>query len=288
MVCCFFYTLLFNCLLFVIYSNYIPDTDYSNEEFPNGACILDYLRCSITFDTPKQLLDGVEYVIDQIEGKKIQSLSKILRIKNGFGKYILNWDRENLSKYDYVDLKMNVIFNNKNNTQSQIVELQFLLNFLLNAKKMGHKYYGIKRKKVQIHSVCNIMYNTNNNYNRYKRKILQIIQNKDMNQLGKHLFLRPNCILSMINDIDGPYLYYVGLTDSIKMFLLFLDCVFHFGEILLNEKKPLNYNVGCYKNFDQSDKRKIDVCISNQKLFVQKYLNFTLGDYPCVYWLRFV
>ena len=260
--------------------NFITDTDYSNEEFPSGACILDYLRCSITFKTPKELLDAVEFVIKQITSDKIASISEILRIKNGFNN-ILKWDRGKMSHYNYVDLKMNVIFNNKHQTQCQIVELQFLLNFLLNAKKIGHKYYGIKRKDTQVLSVSNIMYNTNNNYNRYKSKILQIIECKDMNQLSKHLFLRPNCILSMINYYNAPYLYEAGRAD-LKMFELFLDCIFHFGEILLNEKKPLNYNVGCYENFDKLDNIKIDSCVSNHKSFVQKYLNFTLGGRHCI------
>ena len=264
--------------------SYITDTDYSKEDFPSGACILDYLRCSITFKTPKELLDAVEFVIKQITNNKIGSMSKILRIKNGFNS-ILKWNSEKISDYNYVDLKINVIFYNKDKTQSQIVELQFLLDFLLNAKKIGHKYYGIKRKDVQIHSVSNIMYKTNNDYSRYKRKILQIIRDRDMNQLGKHLFLRPNYILSMISDEHGPYLCDVGRTDSIKMFELFLDCIFHFGEILLNEKKPLNYNVGCYKNFDTSN---TDYYVSNHKTFAQKYFNFTLGNTPCVDQFEFV
>ena len=53
---------------------------------------------------------------------------------------------------------------------------------------------------VQIHSSGNIMYNRDNNYSRCKSKICQIIKDKDMNQLGKHPFLQPNCILSIIDD----------------------------------------------------------------------------------------
>ena len=253
----------------------ISDTDYSISEFPSGACILDYLRCSITFKTPKHLLDGVEYVIDKIESNKIKSLSKILRIKNGF-KNILKWNSNSLSDYNYVDLKMNVIFNNKFNTESQIVEIQFLLDFLLKAKKLGHKYYGIKRKDVEIHSVNNIMENTNNNYNRYKSKILEIIKDNNVSQLTIHLFLRPNCILSMFNDYHrSPYLYSIGKTRSLKLFELFLDCLFHFGEVLLNEKKPFRCNNGCYEKFNNND----DILLKH-KLFIQKYFNFTFGDEP--------
>ena len=158
------------------------------------------------------------------------------------------------------------------------------------AKKIGHKYYGIKRKDIEINSVSNIMYNTNNNYNKYKIKILTIINDKDINQLSFHLFCRPNCILSMINFEDdecggGPYLYYVNESNSYKMSSLFLDCLFHFGEILLNEKKPLNCNIGCYNDFE---KNKINSILSNQKVFVQKYLNFSLGDEPSIGTLKFV
>ena len=231
------------------------------------------------------MLDAVEFVINEIEKNKIESISQILRIKNGFNN-ILGWKSE--KDYNYVDLKMNVIFNNKSKTECQIVELQFLLDFLLKAKKMGHKYYGIKRKDVEINSVCSIMYNRNNNYDRYKAKIGQIIKDNDINQLQKHLFLRPNCILSMIDQCSGPYLKYVGDNGSIEMYELFLDCIFHFGEILLNEKQPLNYNVGCYKTYDKEDKSTFDSCVANQKLFIQKYLNFSLGDNPCIDYANFV
>ena len=261
----------------------VTDTDYSKEVFPSGACILDYLRCSVTFKTPKDLLDAVDYAIDAITSDKIESISKIIRIKNGF-ENILNWNSDKLSDYNYVDLKMNVVFNSKNKNECQIVEIQFLLNFLLKAKKIGHKYYGIKRKDVEVHSVSNMLYNTNNNYDKYKTKILGMIQDKDINQLSKHFFLRPNCILSMLEYCEYytvPYFASISRKDhkASKIHSLFLDCLFHFGEILLNEKKPLSCNIGCY---DEFRKNKIDDIVSNHKLFIQKYLNFGLGDRPCI------
>ena len=250
------------------------DTDYGNEEFPSAACILDYLRCSITFKRPEQLVQTVNYIIDKIENNKVGSISKILRIKNGFSN-VLKWNPNKLSDYGYVDLKMNVIFNNKSNTESQIVEIQFLLDFLLHAKKIGHKYYGIKRKHLQVHSVNNIMDNRNNNYNKFQTKILAIIKDKDLNQFAPHLFFRPNCILSMINynNFWGPipYLFDIVETKSSKMVSLFLDCLFHFGEIVLNE----SINKGGKKS-------------KNNKLFVEKYLNFSLGHDPITGTFNFV
>ena len=176
-------------------------------------------------------------------------MSKILGIKNWFNN-ILKCDNKNSNDFNYVNLKLNVIFNKESRTESQIVEIQFLLDFLLKAKKLGHKYYGIKRKDVQIHSVNNIIENTYNNYNKFKTKISILIKENDVNQFARHLFLRPNCILSMINDKGEEYLYTVGKRGSSnQMYSLFLDCLFHFGEILLNEKKPNNGNIDCYKNF---------------------------------------
>ena len=79
-----------------------------------------------------------------------------------------------------------------------------------------------------------------------------------------------------------PYLFDVGQKGSIEMYELFLYCIFHFGEMLLNEKKPLNYNVRCYENYDMLDQSMIDSCFANHKLFVQKYFNFSLGEEPCI------
>ena len=94
----------------------------------------------------------------------------------------------------------------------------------------------------------------------------------------------------MIDDGHEPYLNYVGIYGSIEMYELFLDCIFHFGEILLNEKekKPKNYNVECYKNYDPDDKSTHHYCIATHKLFIQKYFNFSLGDYPCISQYSFV
>ena len=144
-----------------------------------------------------------------------------------------------------------------------------------------------KKLDIEVHSVGNIMYNINNNYDQYKKKILSIIKDKDINQLAMHLFLRPNCILSMINDhglnydtTHTPCLYKIGFHEnSSKMIELFLDCMFHFGEILLNEKKPIIYNKGIYDDFS---KDKIGNIISKHKTFVQMYLNFSFGSRPCI------
>ena len=222
-------------------------------------------------------------LIEKVENNEVECISKIVRIKNGF-ENIQSWEK--IDDYGYVDLKMNVIFNNKTKTQSQLVEIQFLLHFLLHAKKLGHKYYAIKRKDSQINAVGNIMYNEYNNYEKYSLKIETVVKEDNPNELAIQLFLRPNCIFSMIYFVHNiqftfaPYLHLVGISNSMKMYKLFYECLLHFGEVLLNEKKPENYNVGCYSDSNNPNKYSESDCHKKPlkyKLFLQKYLNFTLG-----------
>ena len=110
------------------------NTDYRNESFPNGASILDLMRCSITFNDSSSLLNGLNQFVNEIQNKQSQSLQQIVRIKNGF-KNILNW--KSFHDAEYCDIKFNVIYCNEMKTESQIVEIQFLLKSLLKAKKIG-------------------------------------------------------------------------------------------------------------------------------------------------------
>ena len=272
----------------------MTDTNYSDQEFPSAACIVDYLRCSVTFATPQDLLSAVNGFIDKVENHEVDCISGIVRIKNGF-KNILVWEK--IDDYGYVDLEMNVIFTNKSRTESQLVEIRFLLNFLLHAKKLGHKYYEIKRKDGQVNAVGNIMYNEYNNYDKYSLKIETVIQEDNPNELAKQLLLRPNCILSMLhfaNNIEDtfvPYLYLVGGSYSLKMFKLFYECLLHFGEVLLDETKPKNCNVGCYSDSNNPNKytgSDFDEKAIKYKLFIRKYLNFTLGNGEAVHNSTFV
>ena len=65
----------------LFHTHILKDTDYSTEEFPSGACILDYMRCSIAFKTPKELLDAVEFVIDEIEMIRLNHYQNIANKK---------------------------------------------------------------------------------------------------------------------------------------------------------------------------------------------------------------
>ena len=106
----------------------------------------------MTYDDIESLWNGLNLFKTQINNNQIDCImAPILRIKNGFTN-VLNWNSFNDAQY--CDIKFNLLFTNNNEMnelrQSQIVEIQFLLKFLLKAKKMGHKYYGIKRTPCSI------------------------------------------------------------------------------------------------------------------------------------------
>ena len=112
--------------------------------FTFTACILDIIRCTCVYKTPQDLISGVERVIDQIK-KGDTPLKRVLRIKNLFyvnkQKAQAKADQENrqLSKgdylYQYADIKLNVAMDW--NGMSIILELQFLLQFILNQVKIA-------------------------------------------------------------------------------------------------------------------------------------------------------
>ena len=153
-----------------------------------------------------------------------------------------------------------------------ICEIQFLIKFLLKAKKLGHKYYNIKRKELFINSINNIVYNENGNYQNYKNKILTLINDNNMEQLSYQLFLKPNIVLSMICkestsvwniNSDVPLLYHIGRKQHIKMFELFMDCLLHFNQTYLQSN-------------------------SNDNAFLKQYLNFNHCNMPIIWLNNFV
>ena len=106
-----------------------------------------------------------------------------MRIKNGFNDILHKWN--DVNDASYVDIKLNIIYVNSNTNESMIIEAQFLLSFLLKAKKMGHKYYSIVRQSELINNIKNQVYVIDNNYDKYKRKILTLAHNHDSGALMK-------------------------------------------------------------------------------------------------------
>ena len=227
-------------------------SDYGKKEYPSCANILDFLRFSVTFDNVNDLLNGVnQFVTDINNGDVIECLvpNGILRVKNGFQAIIQEW--KSLNDASYVDIKFNVIYVNKNTNERMIIEGQFLLSFLLKAKKMGHKYYSIVRQEELINNVKNQVYIIDNNYDKYKTKILTLVQNRDNVGLSKQLFWKSHVLLSIIihkNDIFGGDIFrplFSQISERFsgfnpKFVLFFLNCLFFHSFVLL--KQPNNEN----------------------------------------------
>ena len=172
------------------------------------------------------------------------------------------------------------------------------MSFLLKAKKIGHKYYSVKRRKLYIDSIDNIVYINNNNYEKYKSKILTFLQNNKINEFIRELFIKPSIIVSIFARSDlrtgngygygsdkKPLLYGIGqlndgFFDHFKTFpkiqKLFLDYLFHFGEIILAQTYTNTLNTS--KNNDSNDtnenENKSNDTNPQEDVFLKKYLNF--------------
>ena len=119
-------------------------SDYQDRRFPSVANIVDFMRFSVSFETIEDLLQGLNRFINDINSGKNKDLKSclvpngILRIKNGFSSVIDSW--KSYQDAEYCDIKLNLRYTDSNGN-GMIVEAQFLLSFLLKAKKMGHKLY---------------------------------------------------------------------------------------------------------------------------------------------------
>ena len=104
----------------------------------------------------------------------------------------------------------------------------------------GHKLYAVLRRSEFIENV-RASINNDMNYERYKVKITNYVTNKNIDMLSKHIILRPNVILSMMNSnsIDNirTMLYFVIYSKSSKSFNLYLASLFHFCQKYLKNQK---------------------------------------------------
>ena len=106
-------------------------TDYNDRPYPTCAELMDVVRCSVTFNTCKELIDGLNKFVDRVKQGKAGCIKQIVRCKNGFKKYE-NLNVINAEKCGYVDVKLNVIIESKTGQKTAIIgEIQFLLKFFL-------------------------------------------------------------------------------------------------------------------------------------------------------------
>ena len=108
---------------------------------------------------------------------------------------------------------------------------------------VGHKLYSVIRQGDYINTICDELYGSDGNYYKYKQKINKMIETNDWSNFTRQLFIRPNCVLSMIRfEIDKvcPLLKIIGRPTNDKIFALVLSCLFHFSLVVMNESNDKN------------------------------------------------
>ena len=78
------------------------------------------------------MFDTLTAFIDKVNKGDCECVTEIIRIKNSFSG-VLNW--KSFKDCQYVDLKLNVIVHDKDRNVSIVGEVQWLLKWLLKAKK---------------------------------------------------------------------------------------------------------------------------------------------------------
>ena len=244
------------------------NTDYIDKDFPCASNIIDFLRCSIVFDDSLSMLNGLNKFINDVNNGKIPGIISVLRVKNGFCDILSNW--QSFNDAEYCDIKLNVIYQNSDTNVAMIVETQWLLYSLLKAKKMGHKYYNIKRRQIVIENVSNNVFNINLDYDKYNNKIMSMVNDNNIIEFGRELLLKPNIILSIMCQYSLEYVPLLYMTrEFIKLHELCLHSLFHFSTMYLNE------------NINEKN-------INMDKSFISKYLNFKNCHEPIIEYSTFV
>ena len=220
------------------------ELDYKNGKYkwPHTQHIKDLLRCSVVFDNIDDLLNGCkkfEKIInvttanalkESYRDKKLSNkcIQEIIRIKNGFSDIEDESWKLGLKSFNYCDIKYNVLIctnkirehGNHFSSTCLIGEVQFLLKFMLKAKKMGHSVYSFVRKKDLFNSI-NKTYNLNN-FNIIERKIKEMIVSKNMSKLSLYFENIKENQLEYIKKNKEIFTYLfkdqIGWTKGLKLF----------------------------------------------------------------------
>ncbi len=108
-------------------------------------------------------------------------LKAIARVKNMF----LENKREKRGLYSYADIKLNVLFEIEG--KSMICEVQFLMDFMIKAKKLGHSIYEIQRTEEFIKNTYKLIHL----YTNPTEELKAIALRNDGKALGKFVVNNP-------------------------------------------------------------------------------------------------
>ena len=117
--------------------------------------LLLILGCSVTLNTFEELASLIEQLATKVKRNEAGCIKQILRIKNGYN-YGKN---KNLGDADYTyrDVKVNVLISDQDNRKQLIGEIQFLLEYMLIAKKLNHSVYTVFRRQEFVDNVKRIV-----------------------------------------------------------------------------------------------------------------------------------
>ena len=204
--------------------------EYSEKPWPKTAQIVDYIRCSVTFNTSKELLAGVEHFLRLVKNGNGGCIKHIVRIKNGFSKY----KNENIVElindgfnFKYCDIKLNVII--EHNKTCIIGEIQFLLKFFLQSKIMGYSFYEILRRKEYISDISQ-MIQTRSDSNLYKEELSFMVIKKDYTTLCHQMLINASKMFSIENKDATPFLYHLYKAQWNEGMNLFYSSLLHFDK----------------------------------------------------------
>ncbi len=125
------------------------ESDYSERPAPSTSCIVDFIRCAIVVPTCKDFLDALTKLTKVIESKKT-ALKEVVRMKNSLASNEEKRVKEGV--YRYGDVKMNILVVGGRG-KGMICEVQFLLEFMKEAKGLGHNLYEVSRREQFVDDV---------------------------------------------------------------------------------------------------------------------------------------
>ena len=242
------------------------ETDYALKPYPPSAQLLDIVRCSLVYQNPSDLMNGINIVMERCK-KGDTHLKAVLRKKNMFIENKQEFKDNPL--YRYADIKLNCLMEFRG--KSMIVEIQYLLQFMVNFKQGCHKLYAITRSEEFINDMTSILSISNKDK---QRELMFLIHSEDTSANVKVLaqFLlsyKEDVDLEKIDDNGLNVWHYICQLGHLRMlkFLMSIHSKEECGKYLNSRAKK--------KSWDGSSWRDRGVCfhvaVENRRVSVVRY-----------------
>ena len=108
------------------------NVEYADCSFPSAANIVDYISCVVVFDKVNELVEGLNAFTRMVDNNDCGAVRLIIKCRNSFANLRKSANRK--VEYKYYDVKFNVIIVDPKTRRSIIGEVQFMLNWMYQAK----------------------------------------------------------------------------------------------------------------------------------------------------------